>query len=386
MNKPIRILTPDIEILGEISNYESLIFTRSWYGIGTLELRINRHKNYTETLQKGNIIIIGQETHKVFQILHREIELDQQGKVTENWHITAHELKTIVGRRLTIPPANASYDNKSGAVESVIKHYVERNLINPLDPRRKIPQLLVAPDLQRGPYIERQSRFKNLAEEIAELSLLSDVGWGIHVDYDLQKWVFDIDIGKDISVNQDVNPPVIFSPQFGNIKDMHFVDSDLNYRNVALVAGEGEGFGRRVLEVGLSTGLERYEVFVDARDVPEETDEEDSMRRPRPDIDVIRDLENRGYQSLAEMGQEMYLEGQIMTAGSFTYELDWDLGDITTIQNQDWGVTLDSRITEVTEVYEREGMKLSITLGQSRPTLMSKIKQELAGIQNEIVK
>jgi hypothetical protein len=383
--KPIRIYTPNIELLGEISNYESNMFTKSWHGIGTLELRINRHKKYTDTLQKGNIIVVGQDTRKAYLIVYRGVELNEQGKISEDWHIIAHQLKAVVGRRITMPPVHTSHDNRSGAAESVMKHYIDRNILNPVDSRRKIPQLVIAPDLQRGMHIDWQSRFKNLAEETTDISLLSGIGWDVHIDYDTKKWVFDVYGGNDISVNQDVNSPVVFSPEFGNIKDMQLVDSDLNYRNVAIVAGQGEGVERRVIEVGQTAGLDRYELFVDARDVSEETDDEEPVQRPIADIE--RDLRNRGNQQLAEMSQEIYLEGQILTGGPFKYEKDWSLGDIPTLQNKDWGTTLDSRITEVTEVYEREtGMQLSVVFGQSRPTLISKIKQELAGMRNEIVK
>lgn len=294
--KPIRIYTPGIDMLGEISNYESLMHTRSWHSIGTLELRINRHKLYTDTLQKGNIIVVGNDTRKAYQILHRGIELDENGKVTENWHVIARQLKDVVGRRITMPPAHTSHDNKSGPAESVIKHYINRNLVNPTDSRRKIPQLVIAPDLQRGMHVEWQSRFKALHEETEAISLLSGIGWDVYVDYDTKKWVFEAYEGNNISVNQDLNSPVVFSPEFGNIKEMQFVDSDLNYRNVAIVAGQGEGVERRVIEVGQASGLDRYEVFVDARDVSEETDDETPV--PRPVGDIIRDLTNEGIRHL----------------------------------------------------------------------------------------
>lgn len=43
--------------------------------------------------------------------------------------------------------------------------------------------------------------------------------------------------------------------------------SSQNYRNVALVAGEGEGLDRKTIPVGAAEGMERYELYVDARDV-----------------------------------------------------------------------------------------------------------------------
>lgn len=411
--KTIRIFTPDIDLLSEISNYESLMFVRSENGIGDLELRINRYKRYTDTLQKGNIIVVGNDKHKSYIILHKEIELNESGKASENWIIKALELKVVVGQRITLPPTNTAYDNKSGTTETVMKHYVRNNIVNPLDIKRRIPQLFLADDLSRGSNISWQSRFKNVAEEMAEISLFSNLGWNVGVDYDLGKWVFDVSVGRDLTVNQFTNPPVIFSPQFDNIKNMHYVDSDLNYRNAAYIAGQGEGVDRRVVELGQATGLSRYELFVDARDVAEEMDVEGQEPIPRPVQDIINDLINRGEQRLAEMIQERFMEAQIMTPvkgidikkqlhfatqfqivesvltkpknfSSFIYEEDWDLGDIVTVQNNDWGITLDTRITEVKEIYEPSNYQVEATFGQSRPTLIDKIKQQFAQLSPEV--
>lgn len=411
--KPIRIFTPNIELLGEISNYESLFFVRSWHGIGDLEVRINRYKQYTNTLQKGNIIVVGNDKNKAYIILHKEIELNENGKASENWLIKGLELKVVAGQRITLPPSATAYDNKSGNAETVMKHYVNKNIVNPVDSKRKIAQLSIIPDINRGIPVNWQSRFKNVAEEMAELSLLSNLGWSVRVDYDSQNWLFDVSEGQDLTVNQEVFPPVIFSPQFDNIKNMQFVDSDLNYRNAAYIAGQGEGVERRVVELGDSAGLSRYELFVDARDVAEETDVEGEDPIPRPVQDIINDLINRGEQKLAEMIQEKFLEAQIMTPvkgieitrqtnfttqfqvyeniltkikdfSSFIYEEDWDLGDIVTVQNKEWGITLDTRITEVKEIYEPSNYQIEATFGQSRPTLIDKIKQQFAQLSPEV--
>lgn len=411
--KPIRIFNPTIDLLAEISNYESLMFIRSRHGIGDLELRINRYKQYTDTLEKGNVIVVGNATHKAYIILHKEIELNESGKASENWLIKALELKVVVGQRITLPPPTTAYDNKSGNSETVMKHYVNKNIANPMDIKRKIPQLIIAPDRNRGVSTNWQSRFKNVAEEMAELSLVSNLGWNVRVDYDLQKWVFDVSESRNLSVNQTRLSPVIFSPQFDNIKNMHYVDSDLNYRNTAYIAGQGEGVDRRVVELGDSIGLARYELFVDARDVAEEIDVENAEPIPRPVQDIIKDLINRGELKLAEMIQERFLEAQIMTPikgieitkqtnfitqfqvhesivtkvkdfSSFIYEEDWDLGDIVTVQTKDLGITLDTLITEVKEIYEPSNYQVEATFGQSRPTLIDKIKQQFAQLSPEI--
>jgi hypothetical protein len=378
--KPIRIVTPDFELRGEIDDYTSMWFTRSWHGIGQMELRINRYKRYVEHLVKNNIIMVNPK--KVYIIKHREIELDENGKATENWVIKALQLKIITGQRVTLPPTTTAYDNKQGDAETVMKHYVSRNLTNSIDPKRNINLLSIAQQKNRGPSVSWQSRFKNLSEELADISLNSGLGWDITFDIPSKKMIFDVYEGRILTTAQNTLPPVIFSPQFDSLQSLHYSESELNYKNAAYVGGQGEGMDRRIIQLGSENGLARHEVFIDARDV-EEKDEND---QPLPEAQIISTLTERGHQKLQEFLQEEYLEGQILTKSPFTYEEDYDLGDIVTIQNKSWGVMMDSRITEIKEIYETSGFKLEATFGNNRPTLIKKIKQELSQISGEVRK
>jgi hypothetical protein len=376
----IRIITPNFDLLAEIDNYESMFFTRSWHGIGQLELRINRYKKHVEHLQKGNIIMINPQ--KAFIIKHREIALDENGKITENWLIKGLALKAITGQRVTIPPSTTAYDNKQGNAETVMKHYVDRNLINAVDQKRNIAQLILANNQNRGTNISWQTRYVNLTEEESAISLNSGLGWDVTLDITNKKWVFDVAVGRDLTVNQSTLPPVIFSPQFDALQSLQYTESELNYKNMAYVGGQGEGTARRIVQVGADTGLSRHEIFIDARDVAEKDDND----IPIPVGTIIQTLTDRGQQQLNELIQEQYLEGQVLTKSPFKYQKDYDLGDIVTVQSRDWGVTLDTRITEIKEIYEVSGFKIEAVFGNNRPTLIKKIKQELAQIGGEIRK
>ncbi|OMC83616.1 hypothetical protein BK128_18070 [Viridibacillus sp. FSL H7-0596] len=392
MKKPIRILSESIDILAEIDNYESMFFIRRWSTIGEIEIRMNRYKKDADKLQRGNLILVGNDLNKVFLIKHREIELDQSGKITENWLIKGWSLKSVIADRITIPPVHTGYDNKQANAETVMKHYVNNNIINPDDPGRKMPQVILAPNLNRGQTVSWSSRYKNLAEEMANISLASGLGWDVTLDIHNKKFVFDVVEGRNLTSGQSILPPVIFSPQFESLKSLHYTESELNYKNVAYVAGQGEGVDRRVIKLGTATGLNRHEVFIDARDIPEEDDVEvtdpegnkTTEKVPRPESEIIADLTDRGQQQMQEFLQEHYLEGQILTNSPFKYGIDYDLGDIVTNQNKEWGVTLDARITEVKEVYEPAGFQLEGTFGNNRPTLIKKIKQELGQISGEV--
>lgn len=384
MTLPIRIMTRNFELMGEIDNYNSLQITRSWHGIGVMEMRVNRYLKDAGELTVGRIIFPHNKLNKAYVILHREIELDTNGKASENWIIRALALKSWMGMRATIPPIGLNQDEITADAESAMYHYVNNAVINPVDNGDKLEGVALTTNLRRGPIVNWKSRYKNVAEELSEISMFSGLGWNIDVDATDKQFVFKALEGRNLTVNQSTLPPAIFSPEFNTLGQLSYTESYLNYRNYAIVAGQGEGAERRVITVGNATGFDRYVLFVDARDVAEET--EGDTPTPRPVADIEADLIARGEQKLSEYQQEIYLEGQALTKSQLEYERDYDLGDIVTLQNKDWGVTLDARITEIKEIYEVGGRKIDVTFGNSRPTLISKIKQELSGMKTEITR
>src|SRR5690625_4413885 len=124
MKLPIRIMTRDFDLLGEIDSYESLQIERSWHGIGMIEMLVNRYKKHTDKLQRGHIIFPHNHTNKAYVIRHKEIELDERGKITENWVIRALSLKSWLAQRLTFPPDHTAYDRRQGNAETIMLHYV----------------------------------------------------------------------------------------------------------------------------------------------------------------------------------------------------------------------------------------------------------------------
>lgn len=386
MPMPLRIMTRSFELLDEIDQYESLQITRSWSGLGKVELRTNRYMQGADKLQRGHIIFPHNHLNKAYYIRHKEIELDENGKATENWVIIALPLKSWMEQRITYPPAHTAYDNKQAKAETVMLHYVTNNAINPVELKRKMPALVLAPNLMRGQTVSWSSRYKGLAEEMEEIGNLSGLGWNIVPDPDTKQFVFKVLEGRNLTAGQSILPPVIFSPEFDSLGNLSYTESELDYKNYAIVAGQGEGIDRRVITLGDSAGFDRYELFVDARDVEEERQEEGQEPIPRPVEDIEADLVNRGNQKLAEHEQEVFLEGEPLSKSPFVYEDDYDLGDVVTLQHRDWGITMDARITEIKEIHEGGFRKLEHTFGNSQPGLIDKIKTEIGVIRPEITR
>jgi hypothetical protein len=369
MLKSIRIFSKQLELLAEIDGYESLIFTRKYIGYGEFEININRHKLYTEYLQKGNIILIGTSYNKIGIIKKIEITLDEDGRNSETINVFGYTLESLLYQRLIIPPDGMAYDKITSNAESVVKHYINKNILNSTDIERNISYINVLSNQNRGMSVNWSSRFKNLGEEIEKICVYSGIGTEVSLDYESKKFNFDVVVGKDLTTGQSENNPVIFSCQFDNIKSQKYFDTDLGYQNIAYVAGQGEGIDRVIEKVGTGTGLERYETFVDARD-----------------IDNADDLVDRGHQVLSETPQIKSLENEILTYGSFVYEKDWNIGDMVTVQNENWNITTDTRIMEVTEIYEPDGFQLHATFGNKIPRLIDKVKNEIGKINVEIMR
>lgn len=381
---PLRIIDHDFNILGEIDKYSSLQMSLSAYGIGTCELRINRYMQHADKLQKDNIFFPTNQTHKAYIIKHREIELDENGKATENWKIKAYQLKSIVMQRLIYPFKNHSHNIVEGDAETVMKHYINTEMINPYNNKRIYPNLVIAPNLHRGEVITDKSRYDSLSDKLSELGVLHKLSWDIIVDTTKKELVFDVNEGIDRSAMQSINSPVILSTEYETLKSMSYSESAIDYKNVAVVAGQGEGIERKIVELGNAIGRDRYELFVDARDISNETDEREPQ--PKPEVQIIADLTKRGNEKLSEHTQTIYCEGQVLSRSIYKYEKDYHLGDIITLQNKGWGITMDTTITESKEIVESGRYEINMTFGNDRPTLISKIKSDFKDIRRSLSK
>lgn len=360
--KQIRILTPTLELQGEVENYLSFSFIRRYHSYGEFQLATNRKVQNADKLNINQLIMLGADKHKAGIIRYKEIKTGDKGE--EILTVKGYTLGAITSQRITIPPENEAYDIQEADGETVMKHYVRRNCLDM--PGMEFPNLVIAPNQNRGENIKWQTRYKNLAEELEQISRLTNIGWHIYLDFDSKMWIFDIYNGRDFSASQDINPPVIFSSQFENVKSQEYTESLIGYGNYAIVAGQGEGAEREIAMVGDdATGLDKHVIFVDARD-----------------IENTADLIPRGEAKLSEHKRNISFQSEVLPLGPFQYQKDWDVGDIVTVQNKDWNITMDTRITEVEEVYEAGGFKLNVTFGNNIPTLTQKMKSALKELNN----
>lgn len=379
---PLRIIDREFNLLGEIDKYSSLQMLHSWSEIGELELRINRYMQYADKLQQGCILFPYNRTDHAFIIRHREIELDENGKETENWLIKAPSLKSFVAQRMIYPAPGKAHESVTGDAETVMRHFVYTQMINPVDPGRIYPNLILAPNQNRGPMLEEKSRFDMLDEKLIELSKLHGLGWNIELDLNNKQFVFTILEGNNFVANGEVLPQVIFSTERETLAQLEYTESFLDYKNYAVVAGQGEGVDRRIVSIGDAVGADRYEMFVDARDIGDQDDE----GNPLPADKVIANLKKRGEEKLAESTQEIYMSGQALYNATQKFGQDYNIGDSVTVRDRGWRVTMDARISAVKEIVENNKHAYELVFDNDKPTFMSKMKKEISAINPELKK
>lgn len=383
---PIRIMTRDFELVGEVDGYSSLSIQRKWHGVGMLTMKINANMNNAEQLTKDRIIFPQNRLDQGYIIRDRSIELTGDGKESEDWTITAVSLKSLTRQRTTIPLDGSEHDTFRGPAEGAFFQFANNNMVNPLNARtdRRFNDLILGTNLNRGQTSFFQTRLDRLDELFEEMSIFSGLGWNVDIDTSLNKFVFNVLEGRNLTTSQNLLPPVIFAPDFGTISEMTYSESTIDHKNVAVVAGPGEGDARILVEVGEASGWDRYELFVDARDVPSQTEPEgEGEPTPRPIEDIESDLNERGQQKLAEYEQIFFAGAKILTQGNLRYRVDYDLGDVVTIRNLQWGITLEARITDVNEVYESDGFKIELVFDNDVPDFISKVKRRIDNLSVE---
>ncbi|TDQ39244.1 siphovirus ReqiPepy6 Gp37-like family protein [Aureibacillus halotolerans] len=356
----IRVIDRAFNFLGDVEVYSSLIWRRSWHGIGSFELHCATGEAGVEHLVEGNLIYIVGNSAEAAEIDYVQMHDSNGGSIV----VRGTALDGWLSRRITYPPNNQAYDTFTLPAESAMKRLVQTNAIS----SRPIDSLVITSDQRRGDNVAKQTRYKGLAEEVESISRVSGIGWRIRADTSNKNYAFECAPGRDLTEEQDVLSKAIFSIERNNLKNRILTRSKLSYRNVALVAGAGEGVERKIVTVGNVNGTERRELFVDARDLQQE----EGMTNAQYE-ELLR---TRGLEKLEEAARVESFEAAL-SGSNLVYRQDYDLGDIVTVFDREWGVRFNQRITEITEIYETGDVQLEATFGITAPTLIERIKQEV---------
>lgn len=239
-----------------------------------------------------------------------------------------------------------AYDKRTGPAESVMHAYVNANIGPGAPADRRGPlasKLVMGPDQGRGLTVPKQARFPVLGELLHEIAVLADLGFRVvQRGNDLVFETFEI---KDLTrfIRLDI--------ENGGLSSQSVETSGPGVTRV-LVAGQGEGKDRTIIERSTTTSVEgeeswgrRIERFKDQRN----TDELLELQQAGDEI-----LADEGFTSVAV---------KAIPADHLTmqYGKDWSVGDRITVVVD--GQETTSTVTGAVILANKSGVRVGAAIG-----------------------
>lgn len=235
----MEVYTPGLELVGMLEIHNSVIWEEKAFSAGSFSVNSLITAESRALLVPENILWIEGETAGIIE------HIDQQAG-DEGPYITVkgRTLTGILDRRILW----GQYDI-SGSVPAIMRRLVDECCVNPLRgpvDARKIPGLAVSydPPYAGEPSIRVQKTGGTLLEFLEQLGETYGVAFGVRFNPQVPQMEFWCRPGADRSVNQSANDPVFYSTELDDVLSSEYTYESGSYRNVALVAGEGEGNDR----------------------------------------------------------------------------------------------------------------------------------------------
>lgn len=340
----IKVLDKDFNVLDIIEDYVSSIWDIKYSDYSNFELYLPATVSNVSLLTTAkylvrDIDVIDGKMYNVMQIKKLTIVTDIENG--DYITVTGYCLKKIIAQRIIWQQTTVR-----GSVETAIAQLVRENAIAPVDRERTIEGLIMAETKGLKETISKQLTGDNLADAIIDICNTYGLGWRVYVDVD-KKMVIEIYKGLDRSDSQDVNERVTFSSDADTLLTSSYTLNKENYKNVALVAGEGEGLARKTKVVGVASGLERYEIYVDAKD--QSSNDGEITNEEYNEI-----LNEKGLEELEATKYNESFEGEVETQSNHILGIDYNIGDIVNVQNE-YGITATPRVIGVIDSHSDTG-------------------------------
>lgn len=331
--------------VGIIEEPTSAIWTRAYNKPGDFEIYTPATAELLDLIAED--CYITRQGDDGVMIVER-LELTTDAEDGDFVKITGRSAASLLDRRIVLEQTTLS-----GRVDRAVYKLINDNAISPADVDRTLPLVMNVPDVLTDT-ISAQYTGTNLLEAVE--AICAAYGMGFRVVSDSKTEIVmrvELYVSKDRRASQTVNSPVIFSPEFENLLSTNYAFDVSKYKNIAIIAGEGEGKARKRAVYGAGAGLMRRELFIDARDVSTNDGE-------ISDSDYTAQLEARGAEKLAEAQIVEAFDGEVDTTHTFTLDVDYTVGDIATVENE-YGIRADSRIAAVSEFWDEAGYSTAIT-------------------------
>ena len=344
--------------------FASLIWDVEYYSCGQFEIYIAANAQNVETFQYGKIV--GRDDDKQHYGIIENVQLETNAEDGDYLTVTGRFLMSILAKRIIYP--TLSFTSKI-SYSDMVRTAVSKNCLK--SGSRLIPGLRLGntsgdcwhqtATLQIS-YANLMDWIYTICETVggtANIRLVeTSTGSGLYT------MRFDLSGGTDRSITQDNNPHLIFSDTYSNLLSFSYAADRTDMANFAYVLGTGEGAERA--RATCYSGAEpqqlgRCEVYVDARDISAESENEDGEKITLNISEYGALLRERGAENLVPVLES--IESKIVTdEKQYQYNKDYFVGDYVTVEHKRFGL-IQSKIQLIgmIESFDENGRSLTPT-------------------------
>lgn len=262
-----------------------------------------------------------------------------------------------------------------GLVETEVREVITDNAINcTWNTARNLPLLTLGAVTgldkrirdESGAAAQKQTSYGNLLQYTDELLQEYQYGARTTIDKDNNKLLYSVYAGIDRSVdNAEGNAPLIFSDDFDNLSTAIYKYDTSGYKNTALVGGAGEGSARFYIVLNdAAAGMARRETFIDDDSIARTYTDDSETEQTYTDAEYTVMLQTDALQKMAEFVDVETFEGEIdMANTNYALGIDYDLGDVVTVQDNTILKYINARITTITETQDDSGYNIAVKYG-----------------------
>lgn len=324
-----------------VDTYESLIWTDKYCECGDFELYMPMDPSLMRYFKRKNYLIQRDSDHGM---IIEKIKINFDAESGTHLIVSGRSFESLLLRRFVW-----SQVRLRTTLDAAVKKILEDSIINPKDKDRQISNFIY--EETDDPYIKDISIDKTFSgdtvyDAIVEICTPYDIGFKVR--FENEQFIFSLYYGKDRTYDQMENPYVIFSSNFENLLNSNYEESDQNEKNVVLVAGENEhlGEGRASIVIGEGRGIDRRELYVDARDIQSERYDDDGNEVILSEEEYKAALRSRGEDKLQEYKLISEFSGEAEVTKMFRYGEHFFIGDLVQIED-DFGNFRKARISEI---------------------------------------
>ncbi len=355
------VFDKDFQTIGSIRVFNTLLWYRRYYSPGIFELHLSAE--YFDLINNGRYLY--RNDRDELGVI-REVNFARGKKGEKTAYCKGFFAEHLLDNAVIYPVFN-----KTGKPDALAHSVVGTYLIDPADKARKIHADIRLGKLGGlGTSTTLQDTGDEVGTKLYDFLKTQEMSQRLVFDYLENCLTYEVWKGLDRTDSQTVNSWAIFSDSFKNIKNAQYDRDESDCKNVAYVAGEGEGSARIVVEVDIrpSPDGERRELFVDARDL-----QKTIGNVTYTDTQYREILYQRGLEKLAEYAAIEKVDSEVDPAANLIYGVDYDLGDLCTYRYSDVNIECSKRITEIQEVIEGSKQTLNVIFGNDDATNFKQI-------------